>query len=73
VNAIGLQFHHDLVARQLHESVEILEYHGASGLQRVVKHSHIGFEPERYAFDRAQDLLVLLETTRYARSLDSHF
>jgi hypothetical protein len=73
VDAIGLQFHNGLVVGQVHESVEIWEYHGASGLQSVAKHSNIGFGPERFAFDRAQDLLILLEDTRYARSLDSHF
>ena len=30
------------------------------------QHTHVGFRPGHYAFDRAQDVLVLLEHIEYA-------
>ena len=63
-----VQFHDGLVGL-LHESggeLEILEYHDVVGFRSVVKHTHVGFRPGHYAFDRAQDVLVLLEYLEYA-------
>lgn len=63
-----LQFHNGLVGLS-HESggvLELWEHCDVTGLQSVARHTHIGFHPGHYAFDRAQDVLVLLENVGYA-------
>jgi len=63
-----LLFHDGLVGLA-HESggiLEMWEYHDATGFQSIAKHTHVGFHPGHYAFDRAQDVLVLLENMGYA-------
>ena len=45
--------------------LEMWEYHDETGFQSVAKHTHIGFHLVHYAFDRAQDVLVLVENKRY--------
>ena len=63
-----LLLHNGLVGLS-HESGEILEiweYHDPTGFQSIEKHTDIGFHPEHYAFDRAQNVLVLLEILGYA-------
>lgn len=52
-----------------HESdagLEMWEYHDVNGFQNVAKHAHIGIQPSLYAFNRAQDVLVLVEDSEYA-------
>ena len=67
VNGSRLLFHNGLVG--LSDSsggiLEILEYHDGAGFQSVAKHTHIGFDLVHYAFDRAQDVLVLMENMGY--------
>ena len=68
VRGSHVQFHGGLVGL-IHESggeFEMLEYHDVVGFQSVVRHTHAGFQPGHYAFDRAQDVLVLLEYIEYA-------
>jgi len=68
VNGSELKFHNGLVGL-LHESegdLEMWEYHDVAGFKSVAKHTHVGFQPGHYAFDRAQDVLVLLEHIKYA-------
>jgi len=75
VNGIHLKFHNGLVGL-LHESegeLEMLEYHDVAGFKSVAKHTHVGLQPGRYAFDRAQDVLVLLEYIEYAGSFGSSY
>ena len=63
-----LLLHNGLVGLS-HESgriLEIWEYHDVTGFQSTAKHTHIGFHLELYTFDRAQDVLVLLENMGYA-------
>ncbi len=43
------------------------EYHDVTGFQSIEKRTHIGFNPGHYAFDRAQDVLVILDNMRYPR------
>ena len=45
------------------------EYHDVTGFRSIVKHTQKGFHRERYTFDRAQDVLVLLENMEYAGPL----
>lgn len=71
VKSSQLQFHNGLVGLS-HESEEVLEmweYHDVTGFQTVAKHTHIGFQPSHYAFDRIQDVLVLLENIGYCKTL----
>ena len=63
---------HDGLVGLAHESggiLEMWEYHDATGFQSIAKHTHIGFHPGHYTFDRAQDVLVLLEGLGYAGRL----
>ena len=63
-----LLLHNGLVGVS-HESggmLEMWEYHDVTGFQSIANHRHVGFHPELYTFDRAQDVLVLLENMGYA-------
>lgn len=68
-----LQFHNGLVVVS-HESdaaLEMWEYDDVNGFQNVGEHAHIGFQPRLYAFNRAQDVLVLVEDPEYANISNS--
>ena len=63
-----LLLHNGLVglAHESGRTLEIWEYHDVTGFRSIAKHTHIGFHPKIYTFDRAQDVLVLLENVVYA-------
>ena len=68
VKGSHLLFHNGLVGLSHGAGgiLEMWEYHDATGFQSIINHTHIGFHPGYYAFDRAQDVLVLLENMRYS-------
>ena len=69
-----LLFHNGLVGLldKSGGNLEMWEYHDGTGFQSVAKHTHIGSHLVHYAFDRAQDVLVLVEKW-YARPLGLGF
>ena len=73
VESEHLQFHNGLVVVS-HESeaaLEMWEYDDVNGFQNVGEHAQMRFQPRLYAFNRAQDVLVLVEVPEYANLLNS--
>ena len=68
MRASHLLFHNGLVGTSdaWRGILEMWEYHDGAGFQSVVRHTHIEFHLVHYAFDRAQDVLVLVENMGYA-------
>jgi len=59
------------LSRKSEAVLEMWEYRGVDLLRNTATHANIGFQPSLYAFDRAQDVLVLLEEPEYADPFNS--